>query len=131
MYGHDKPVLDLAWHSVSPVSSPLGEPKSRPATIWAVSLMPSQSGTKLFSGGCDGAVKCYDLSNGSTTLLHQHEKPVKCVEYVEVGGQQIVVSAGWDCQLRVSFNGGGIPVLPFASYAHGAVLGSGEQSISR
>lgn len=62
-----------------------------------------QDGTKLFSGGCDGAVKVYDLTTGQATTIHSHDKPVSCVEFVNAGGQQILVSAGWDLQLRVSW----------------------------
>jgi mRNA export factor len=61
-----------------------------------------QDGTKVYSGGCDGAVKCFDLATGQATTLHTHDKPVKCVAFVNTGGQQILVSAGWDKQLRVS-----------------------------
>lgn len=61
-----------------------------------------QDGSKLFSGGCDGHVKMFDLATGQATTLHTHDKPVKCVEFVNALGQEILVTAGWDKQLRVS-----------------------------
>jgi WD40 repeat protein len=56
----------------------------------------------VYSGGCDGAVKCYDLATGQATTLHTHDKPVNCVGFIITNGQEILISAGWDKQLRVS-----------------------------
>jgi hypothetical protein len=45
----------------------------------------------------------YDVQAGGTNS-HQvavHDAPVKCVEFTEVNGTQVLVTAGWDKKLKV------------------------------
>ncbi|GFZ51395.1 Nuclear pore protein GLE2 [Saitozyma sp. JCM 24511] len=75
MYSHEGPVLDLAWSSDS---------------------------SRLFSAGCDNAVRMYDVQAGGTNSqqVAAHDAPVKCVEFTEVNGTQVLVTAGWDKKLK-------------------------------
>lgn len=59
-------------------------------------------GTKVVSGGCDNAVRAYDIQSGQTIQIGQHDAPVSSVRLAEVGGAAgpIVASASWDKTLR-------------------------------
>jgi mRNA export factor len=54
----------------------------------------------------------FDLQTQQPSILHTHDKPVKCVAFVVVNGQQVLVSAGWDKQLRVSWLAARAEVFP-------------------
>ena len=75
MYSHDAPVLDLCW---------------------------SKDGMFCFSGGCDNAGRMYDLNTGNSQQVAVHDAPIKCVRFVEVSGQGMLATAGWDKKLKVT-----------------------------
>lgn len=43
----------------------------------------------------------YDMTTGQKQQVAAHEAPIKCVECVETNGTSILITAGWDKQLRV------------------------------
>ncbi|EKM51871.1 uncharacterized protein PHACADRAFT_199377 [Phanerochaete carnosa HHB-10118-sp] len=73
MYAHNAPVLSVAW---------------------------SKDGSKLFSGGCDGAGRMLDIATGQSLQVAQHDAPVKCVKWVETPRGSILATGGWDKTLR-------------------------------
>jgi len=58
----------------------------------------SNDGTKVFSGGCDNIAKVWQLANGSSLQVAQHEAPIKSVHYFEE--LQVVVTGSWDKTLK-------------------------------
>ncbi|ODV95329.1 hypothetical protein PACTADRAFT_50064 [Pachysolen tannophilus NRRL Y-2460] len=75
LYEHEAPVLSTRW---------------------------SADGTKVISGGCDKAVRLYDIQSGQQQQIGIHDAPVKSVRYVEVtnSNQPVVVSGSWDKTLK-------------------------------
>lgn len=74
MLKHEGPVLDCAW---------------------------SKDGTKVFGAGADKAVRMLDLGgNGQAQQVAAHEQPIKSIQSVEVNGQPILVSGGWDKKVK-------------------------------
>ena len=75
MYEHQAPVLSVRW---------------------------SADGTKVISGGCDNAVRMYDLQSSQTTQVAVHDAPVKSVRYVEIPGaaSPMIATASWDKTLK-------------------------------
>lgn len=57
-------------------------------------------GSKAVSGGCDNAVRAFDMGSGQAIQIGQHDQPVRCVQGVEVPGTQVVASASWDRTLK-------------------------------
>ncbi|CAB9521414.1 Nucleoporin GLE2 [Seminavis robusta] len=60
-------------------------------------------GSKLISGGCDKAVRMWQLgqnlpANGSPQQIGVHDAPVSCLGYLP--STNIVVSGGWDRKLK-------------------------------
>mmetsp|Transcript_696 Transcript_696/g.1397 ORF Transcript_696/g.1397 Transcript_696/m.1397 type:complete len:366 (-) Transcript_696:568-1665(-) len=54
---------------------------------------------RIFSGGCDKMVKCWELASGKAPYqVAQHDQPVKGVAYVEEAG--LLVTGGWDSMLK-------------------------------
>jgi hypothetical protein len=47
----------------------------------------------------------YDVQAGGTNSqqVAAHDAPVKCVEFTEVNGTQVLVTAGWDKKLKVGW----------------------------
>jgi len=43
----------------------------------------------------------YDLGSGQAQQVAAHDAPIKCVKYVEVGGNGILITAGWDKKMKV------------------------------
>lgn len=68
LYNHEAPVLDTAWFA---------------------------DGSKVISGGCDNAVRAYDLASGQPAQIGAHDQPVSGVACVDVG-QPMVASCSWD-----------------------------------
>lgn len=62
----------------------------------------SADGSTVFSGGCDKAVRMYQLGqappNGMSTQIGGHDQPVKGVGYIR--SSNLVVSGGWDAKLK-------------------------------
>jgi mRNA export factor len=73
MYNHEAPVLDLCW---------------------------TKNGSHLFSAGCDNAVQMFDMTSMQKQQVAGHDAPIKCVRYIEVNGQQVLVTAGWDKKMK-------------------------------
>lgn len=61
----------------------------------------TQNGSHLFSAGCDNAVQMFDMTSGQKQQVAAHDAPIKCVRYIEVNGQQVLVTAGWDKKMKV------------------------------
>lgn len=57
-------------------------------------------GTKVASGGCDNAVRVYDVASGQAAQIGAHDQPVRSVRVVNVQGNPIVASASWDKTLK-------------------------------
>ncbi|RXK41061.1 mRNA export factor [Tremella mesenterica] len=73
MYSHEAPVLDVTWN---------------------------KTGSHCFSSGCDNAARMYDISTGTPQQVGAHDAPIKCVKYVEVNGQGMLCTAGWDKKVK-------------------------------
>lgn len=75
MYEHQAPVLSVRW---------------------------SPDGTKVVSGGCDNAVRLYDLQTQQSAQIGAHEAAVKSVRYVEIPGaaSPMIATASWDKTLK-------------------------------
>ncbi|KZV59679.1 Poly(A)+ RNA export protein [Peniophora sp. CONT] len=73
MYQHQAPVLSTCW---------------------------SKDGTKLFSGGCDNAVRLFDISTGQSSQVAQHDGPVKVVRSIETPQGSIIATGSWDKTLK-------------------------------
>ncbi|KAA8912803.1 hypothetical protein TRICI_003346 [Trichomonascus ciferrii] len=72
LYEHEAPVLSTRWFP---------------------------DGGKVVSGGCDNAVRVYDLQSGQSAQIGQHEGPVSAVRVVDVGSP-MVASCSWDKTVR-------------------------------
>ncbi|GMM38530.1 RNA export factor [Saccharomycopsis crataegensis] len=75
MYEHQGPVLSTRW---------------------------TGDGTKIVSGGCDKAVKLYDVASGQSTQIGAHNEPVSVVRFAECGNSNtpVIVSGSWDKTLK-------------------------------
>lgn len=54
--------------------------------------------TRAFSGGLDRAVKMFELNTSTETILGDHEKAVRCLEYSTP--HDLLISGGWDAALK-------------------------------
>lgn len=59
-----------------------------------------KDGTKLASGGADKAGRLFDLGSQQATQIAAHDEPIKCCEFIEVNGQQILATGSWDKTVR-------------------------------
>ncbi|KAJ9098754.1 hypothetical protein QFC21_004402 [Naganishia friedmannii] len=67
----------------------------------ALGLSWSKDGTKLLTCSADKSAKILDLQTGSpATQIAAHDGPISCVKWLEVGGQQVAVTAGWDKMVK-------------------------------
>lgn len=85
--------------------SPNGE--TRGQALWehqapVLSTHWSMDGTKVASGGCDNAVRVFDLQSQQAAQVGQHESSVRSVRFVQAGPSDtpILASAGWDKKLH-------------------------------
>lgn len=69
LYEHEGPVLYTSW---------------------------MKDGSKLASGGADKAARLFDLGSQQTTQIAAHDQPIRCCEFIEVNGQQILATGSWD-----------------------------------
>jgi hypothetical protein len=44
----------------------------------------------------------FDMNTGQSQQVAAHDAPIKCIEYVEVNGNGILITAGWDKKMKVS-----------------------------
>lgn len=58
----------------------------------------SQDGTKVVGAGADKAARMIDLKSGSNqaTQVAVHDQPIRCVEMIEAGGNQMLITGSWD-----------------------------------
>ena len=91
MYAHQGPVLSVCWNKVCPISSPSFE---------IVSVAP-KDGNKVISGGADSAARMFDITNGQTTQVAQHDAPIKVVKWIETPQGSILATGSWDKTLKV------------------------------
>ncbi|ORY83027.1 WD40-repeat-containing domain protein [Protomyces lactucae-debilis] len=56
----------------------------------------SKDGTKVASGGADKAGRLFDLGSGSSSQVAVHDQTIRCCEFIEVNGQQILATGSWD-----------------------------------
>ncbi|KAH0833290.1 WD40-repeat-containing domain protein [Lanmaoa asiatica] len=73
MYGHQGPVLTVCWN---------------------------KDGNKVISGGADNAARMFDITNGQTTQVAQHDAPIKVVKWVETPQGGILATGSWDKTLK-------------------------------
>lgn len=45
----------------------------------------------------------FDLSTGQAQQVAAHDAPIKCARFVETNGNSILITAGWDKKLKVSY----------------------------
>ncbi|EOR04935.1 hypothetical protein E3P92_00236 [Wallemia ichthyophaga] len=97
MYSHQQPVLSICW---------------------------SKDASKLFSGGADNAARMFDLGNpvnNQSTQVAQHDKPIKCVKWIETPTGGILATGSWDKTIKYWSIGNPTPVgtvqLPFQLYS--------------
>ena len=59
-------------------------------------------GSKVISGGCDNAIRAYDLQSGQSAQVGQHDSPVSSVRCVSVPGAAgpMIASCSWDKTLK-------------------------------
>lgn len=62
----------------------------------------TQDGTKVMSGGCDNALRAFDVQSQQAVQIGQHDGPVSCLASVQVnnGTQNLIVSGSWDKTLK-------------------------------
>jgi mRNA export factor len=75
LYDHNEPVLSARWFL---------------------------DGSKVVSGGCDNAVRAFDLQSGQSAQIGQHDSAVSVVRAVNIesAGAPIVASGSWDKTLK-------------------------------
>jgi len=59
----------------------------------------SSSASQAFSGSVDRTIKMYDFNTSTETIIGQHEKPVRCVEYDS--HSNLLISGSWDSTLKL------------------------------
>ncbi|ORX40809.1 WD40-repeat-containing domain protein [Kockovaella imperatae] len=70
---HNAPVLDVTW---------------------------TENGSHLCAAGCDNMATLYDAQTGTPQQVAQHDAPIKCVEFVNAKGTNVLATAGWDNKLK-------------------------------
>jgi len=73
MYPHQGPVLSVCWN---------------------------KDGNKVISGGADNAARMFDITNGQTTQVAQHDAPIKVVKWIETPQGSILATGSWDKTLK-------------------------------
>ncbi|KAG8213032.1 WD40-repeat-containing domain protein [Butyriboletus roseoflavus] len=73
MYGHQGPVLSICWN---------------------------KDGNKVISGGADSAARMFDITNGQTTQVAQHDAPIKVVKWIETPQGSILATGSWDKTIK-------------------------------
>lgn len=78
-------------------------------TRWVIDDPPSfifvpiiaKEGNKVISGGADNAARMFDITNGQTTQVAQHDAPIKVVKWIETPQGGILATGSWDKTLKV------------------------------
>ncbi|KAF2086154.1 WD40 repeat-like protein [Saccharata proteae CBS 121410] len=68
----------------------------------ALSTCFSNDGQYVFAAGADKTVKVLDLANpgAAPVSIAQHDQPIKCIKWADVGGQQCLVTGSWDKTIK-------------------------------
>lgn len=45
--------------------------------------------------GADNAARMFDAGSGQSTQIGAHDAPIKCIDWIDVGGG-LVVTGSWD-----------------------------------
>lgn len=80
-----------------------GDPQGRALYEHGGPVLSAQwfpDGSKVVSGGCDNAVKVYDLGSSQAMQIGSHDAPVQSVRAVTVNGSSIIASSSWDKTLK-------------------------------
>ncbi|PWN49212.1 WD40 repeat-like protein [Violaceomyces palustris] len=72
-YQHEAPVLDVCW---------------------------SADGSKVISAGADKVARCFDMNTNQSTVVAQHNEPVRSVRWSKACGG-VLVTASWDKTLKI------------------------------
>ncbi|KAG0705704.1 WD40-repeat-containing domain protein [Suillus ampliporus] len=86
MYGHQGPVLSVCWNKV----------RSYSFDIHPIMMNRLQEGNKVISGGADNAARMFDITNGQSQQVAQHDGPVKVVKWIETPQGGILATGSWD-----------------------------------
>ena len=70
-------------------------------TISNSSQSTQKDGNKVISGGADNAARMFDITNGQTTQVAQHDAPIKVVKWIETPQGSILATGSWDKTLKV------------------------------
>ncbi|KAL4062201.1 WD40-repeat-containing domain protein [Scleroderma yunnanense] len=73
MYGHQGPVLSVCWN---------------------------KDGNRVISGGADNAARMFDITNGQSQQVAQHDAPIKVVKWIETPQAGILATGSWDKTLK-------------------------------
>ncbi|KYQ91989.1 WD40 repeat-containing protein [Tieghemostelium lacteum] len=58
----------------------------------------SGDGQKVFTGGCDGKAKCWNLATNQMLQVGQHNEPIKELFWIE--DKQVLVTGSWDKTIK-------------------------------
>lgn len=79
---------------------------------WLIILLYRlQEGNKVISGGADNAARMFDITNGQSQQVAQHDAPVKVVKWIETPQGGILATGSWDKTVKVG-------LLPFLYHVH-------------
>jgi WD40 repeat protein len=56
----------------------------------------------VISGGADNAARMFDITNGQSQQVAQHDAPVKVVKWIETPQGGILATGSWDKTVKVS-----------------------------
>lgn len=56
----------------------------------------------MISGGADNAARMFDITNGQSQQVAQHDAPVKVVKWIETPQGGILATGSWDKTVKVS-----------------------------
>lgn len=74
---------------------------SSPPLHQVISRDNPKDGNKVISGGADNAARMFDITNGQTTQVAQHDAPIKVVKWIETPQGGILATGSWDKTLKV------------------------------
>lgn len=62
----------------------------------------SSDGSKVVSGGCDNAVKMYDVTSGQSQQIGSHDASVKSLRFLNFGqsNTEVLVTGSWDKTIK-------------------------------
>lgn len=56
----------------------------------------NHDGSVCFFGGADNQAKMWQLGQPTAQTIGRHEKPIKCIQYVQIQNNSLVITGGWD-----------------------------------